>query len=62
MNEDDFEGTLVLEKIAEINKVDEFFEAIDSDDLEEVKCLMRKAGVDRESQEIVLRKISEGEQ
>ena len=31
MDESEFEGTLVLEKLVEINKLDEFFEAIDSD-------------------------------
>lgn len=30
----DFEGTLVLEKLAAIGCVDEFFEAVDDDDFE----------------------------
>ena len=30
MDENDFEGTLALERLAELGKVDEFFEAIDS--------------------------------
>ena len=30
-HEKDFEGTEVLEKLAEIGKVDAFFEAVDSD-------------------------------
>lgn len=41
MNEDDFEGTLVLEKLAEINKVEAFFEAIDSDDFGKAHSLMK---------------------
>jgi hypothetical protein len=32
MDEKDFEGTLVLERLAEIGRVDDFFDAIDSDD------------------------------
>ena len=37
MDENDFEGTLVLEKLAEIDKVDAFYEAIDSDDFAKAK-------------------------
>ncbi len=32
MGEADFEGTLVLEQLAAVGKVDAFFEAIDADD------------------------------
>ena len=45
----EFEGTLVLEKLAEIGKGDEFYEAVDSDDFERAIALMKKAGVDEES-------------
>jgi hypothetical protein len=31
VDEQEFEGTLVLEQLAAIGKVDDFFEAIDSD-------------------------------
>ena len=34
MDETDFEGTLVLEQLAAIDRVDEFFEAIDADDVQ----------------------------
>ncbi|MFV3407958.1 hypothetical protein ACNH6C_05100 [Bdellovibrio bacteriovorus] len=57
MEESDFEGTLVLEKIAEINKIDEFFEALDSDDFDQARALMRRAGVDGETIMMVLRKM-----
>ncbi len=57
MNESDFEGTLVLEKLAEIGKIDAFFEALDSDDTEKAKRLMAKAGVDSETILIVVRKM-----
>jgi hypothetical protein len=33
MDESDFEGTLVLERLAEIGRVEDFFDAIDSDDV-----------------------------
>jgi hypothetical protein len=57
MNPDDFEGTLVLEKLAEIGKVDDFFEAIDSDDFQEAASLMEMARVDAETIALVLKKM-----
>ncbi|WP_374000819.1 hypothetical protein [Bdellovibrio bacteriovorus] len=57
MDESDFEGTLVLEKLAEINKLDAFFEAIDSDDFDCAKSLMKRAGVDSETLAMVLKKM-----
>ena len=61
MDEQDFEGTLVLEKLAQINKVDDFFEAIDSDDFGKAKSLMKKAGVDFETISVVLKKMNEAD-
>lgn len=61
MDEKNFEGTLVLEKLAEIGKLDSFFEAIDSDDLAKAKSLMRRAQVDTETIEIVLKKMIEAD-
>ena len=40
MDENDFEGTLVLKKLAEINKVEAFFEAVDSDDFGKAERLL----------------------
>jgi iron uptake system EfeUOB component EfeO/EfeM len=59
MEEDDFEGTLVLEKLAEAGKVDAFFEAIDADDFEKARKLMYKAGVDLETIKLVLKKMAD---
>ncbi len=59
MDESNFEGTLVLEKLATIGKVDDFFEAIDADDFEKAKALMRRAKVDSQSIAIVLKKMAE---
>jgi iron uptake system EfeUOB component EfeO/EfeM len=58
MDENDFEGTLVLEKLAEIGEVDSFFEAIDSDDLHKAKSLMRRARIDSETIGLVLEKMA----
>jgi hypothetical protein len=61
MDGHDFEGTLVLEKLALIDRVDEFFEAVDSDDIEAAKTLMKRAKVDPETIAIVVRKIEEAD-
>ncbi|WP_413289226.1 hypothetical protein [Bdellovibrio sp. HCB337] len=61
MDENDFEGTLVLEKLAEIGKVDAFFEAIDSDDFDRAKALMRKAKLDSETIAMVLKKMGDAD-
>jgi hypothetical protein len=63
MDETDFEGTLVLEQLAAIDKVDDFFEAIDSDDVQRAKLLMRSANIDAATMAIVVRKMeaSDGE-
>lgn len=61
MDESDFEGTLVLEKLAEIGKLDSFFEAIDSDDFAKATSLMKKAGVDSETIAIVRKKMADAD-
>lgn len=61
MNESDFEGTLVLEKLAEIGKVDDFFDAIDSDDFVQARSLMRLAKVDAETVATVMKKMSDAD-
>lgn len=61
MDESDFEGTLVLEKLAEIGKVEDFFDAIDSDDFAQAKSLMKKANVDAATISVVLRKMGESD-
>lgn len=61
MDENDFEGTLVLEKLAEIGKLDAFFEAIDSDDFGRAKALMKRANVDSETISIVLQKMGDAD-
>lgn len=62
MEEKDFEGTLVLEKLAEIDKLDAFFAAIDSDDFSAVEGLMNLAKVDPQTMSLVLKKMAEATQ
>lgn len=59
MDEIDFEGTLVLEKLAEIGKLDDFFEAVDADNLGKIQSLMKQARIDGETIAIILKKISD---
>jgi hypothetical protein len=61
MVETDFEGTLVLEQIASIGKVEDFFDAIDADDVERASSLMRLAGVDASTIATVIRKMEESD-
>lgn len=61
MEEKDFEGTLVLEKMAEINKLDEFMAAIDADDFGYARALMKRANVSPEDISIVLKKMHTGD-
>ena len=61
MDETDFEGTLVLEQLASIDKVEDFFDAIDSDDVERATALMRRAGVDAPTIATVVRKMEEAD-
>jgi hypothetical protein len=61
MDESDFEGTLVLEKLAEIDRLEDFFEAIDADDFGRAKSLMKKAGVDSDTIAIVLKKMNDAD-
>jgi hypothetical protein len=57
MDETDFEGTLVLEQLAGIGKLDEFFEAIDADDVALARSLMKQAKIDASTIAIVVQKM-----
>ena len=61
MEEGDFEGTLVLEKLAEMGEVESFFDAVDSDDFRKAAALMKRAGVDATTIAVVLRKMANSE-
>jgi hypothetical protein len=61
MDERDFEGTLVLERLAEIGQVEDFFDAVDADDAQRAASLMKKAKIDASTIAIVLRKMEDGD-
>jgi hypothetical protein len=61
MDDSDFEGTLVLEQLAAIGKVDDFFDAIDADDIERATALMKRAKLDAATIATVIRKLKEGD-
>jgi hypothetical protein len=61
MDDKAFEGTLVLEQLAAVGKVEEFFEAIDSDDVARAAAVMRRAGIDERTIATVVAKIEEGD-
>ena len=61
MDESDFEGTLVLEQLAAIGKVDDFFEAVDSDAVGRAVALMRRADVDASAIATVVKKMEEAD-
>jgi iron uptake system EfeUOB component EfeO/EfeM len=63
MDETDFEGSLVLEQLAAIGQVEEFFDAVDSDDVDRATQLMKRARIDASTIETVIKMIeaSDGE-
>lgn len=61
MDDSDFEGTLVLEQLAAIGQVEDFFDAIDSDDVARATGIMKRAKVDASTIAIVIRKMEEGD-
>ena len=61
MDATDFEGSLVLEQLASIGKVEDFFDAIDSDDEQRVTALMKQAGLDAATRAMVLEKMRDGD-
>ena len=61
MDESDFDGTLVLERLAAIDRLDDFFEAIDADDVGRATSLMKKANIDAPTIAVVVRKIRDAD-
>lgn len=51
------EGTEVLEKLAEIELIDEFWETIDRDDFELANQLMIRVKIDDSTRKIILDKM-----
>ena len=61
MDETDFEGTLVLEQLAAAGKVEDFFDAVDSDDVERATSLMKQAKLDAPTIATVIRKMEQSD-
>jgi len=56
-DESDFEGTIVLEQLAGIGRVEEFFDAVDADDVERATSLMTRAQIDAPTTAMVVKKM-----
>ncbi len=61
MDEEDFEGTIILERMAEINKLDDFWEAVDSDDFQTASRFLKRAKIESETIELVLKKMRDAD-
>ena len=61
MDEGEFEGTLVLEQLAAIGKVEDFFDAVDSDDVQRATALMKRANIDAATIATVIRKMEQAD-
>jgi hypothetical protein len=57
IEESDFEGTLILEQLAAIDRLEDFFDAVDSDDVARATSLMKQAQIDAPTIAMVVRKI-----
>jgi len=61
INDEDFEGTLVLEQLAQIQRLEDFMRAVDADDFPTAEALMRAAGIDSGTIATVLQKMHDGD-
>ena len=61
MDDSDFEGTLILEQLARVGCVEDFFDAIDSDDIGRAIALMQKANLDEPTIREVVTKLERGD-
>jgi hypothetical protein len=57
VDESDFEGTIVLEALAEIGRLEDFFDAIDADDTDRAVSLMKRAKIDGPTIAMVVKKM-----
>lgn len=57
----EYDGSQVLEKLAEIDALDAFYDAVDSDDFAEATSLLKKAKVDKETIDAVIRAMREAD-
>ncbi len=57
MNKDEYEGSSVLEILAQEGLIDDFYEAVDSDNIEKAISVMRKAQIEEDVIELTIRQI-----
>lgn len=55
---DEFEGSELLEKLAEHDLVDDFLEAVDSDDFGKIVKILRQADVNEEMIKLLLEELT----
>lgn len=53
------EGSLILEKLAEANLVEEFYSAVDSDDFSKIEDLLSRVGIENSKIQSVIQSIVE---
>jgi hypothetical protein len=61
MEEGDFEGTVVLEQLASAGLFEDFFEAIDADDVGRAASLMKEADIDASTIARVVQMMERGD-
>ena len=59
MDENDLEGTALLEKLAEIGQIDAFYDAVDADDFRKAAQIMRDAGINERTYQAILKQMAE---
>ncbi len=59
MDESDFEGTVVLERLAEIGRLEDFFDAVDADDIPRAVGLLKRAHLDAATIALVVQKMED---
>ncbi len=57
--ESDFEGTVVLERLAEIGRLEDFFDAVDADDIPRAVGLLKRAHLDAATIALVVQKMED---
>ncbi len=58
---EEFEGTLILEKLATLGQLEIFYKAVDEDNFDKIRVILKRANIKSEFIEIVLKKIEQGE-
>lgn len=54
-----FDGSIVLKKLSEIKRLDEFYAAVDANNFGKARTIMEEAGIDSDSITTVLSKMKD---